>query len=76
MQATILSHFGENDRWIKVNNVREFQAVLKTLNGDHAVYIYPNAGHAFANEGGKRYNKEAAELAWKRTRQFLAETLM
>ena len=71
MRAVILGHFGENDRGIKVDTVHEFQAKLKTLSGDHEVYIYENAGHAFANETGDRYNKEAAELAWKRTVAFL-----
>jgi len=76
MRATIIGHFGENDRGIKVDNVREFQATLKTLKGDHEIYIYPNAGHAFANEGGSRYNKQAADLAWKRTNDFLKKYLM
>lgn len=71
MRATIMGHFGENDRAIKVDNVREFQAMLKTLNGNHAVYIYPNAGHAFANEDSSRYNQDAAEKAWMRTNRFL-----
>jgi carboxymethylenebutenolidase len=74
MRATILGHFGENDRAIKVDNVREFQAKLKTLSGDHEIYIYENAGHAFANEGS-RYVKEAAELAWSRTVTFLKKHL-
>jgi len=51
-----------------------FQAKLKTLSGDHEIYIYENAGHAFANEGS-RYVKEAAELAWSRTVTFLKKTL-
>ena len=71
MRAVILGHFGETDRGIKVDTVHEFQAKLKTLSGDHEVYIYENAGHAFANETGSRYNQEAAELAWKRTEAFL-----
>ena len=75
MRAIIIGHFGENDRGIKVDNVREFQATLKTHNGNHEVYIYPNAGHAFANEGGSRYNKEAADLAWQRTTDFLKRYL-
>jgi len=75
MRATILGHFGENDRGIKVDTVDEFQASLKTLSGDHEIYIYQNAGHAFANEGGSRYNKEAADLAWKRTVTFLEKYL-
>ena len=47
------------------------EAKLKTLSGDHEIYIYENAGHGFAKEGGRRYNKDAAELAWKRTVTFL-----
>ena len=70
MRATILGHFGEKDRGIKVDNVREFQAKLKTLKGDHMVFIYPNAGHAFANADSRNYDKEAAETAWKRTVEF------
>jgi len=75
MRATILGHFGANDRGIKVDSVEEFQARLKTLSGDHEIYIYENAGHAFANDGGSGYNKEAADLAWKRTVTFLEKYL-
>ena len=75
MRALILGNFGAEDRSIKVDTVREFQAKLKTLNGNHEIYIYENAGHAFANEDGDRYNKEAADLAWKRTTDFLKKYL-
>lgn len=75
MRADILGHFGEKDTGILVDDVREFQAKLATLAGDHAVYIYPNAGHAFANDTGANYDPEAAELAWQRTLEFLAREL-
>ena len=75
MRATILGHFGETDRGIKVDNVREFQAKLKTLKGDHMVFIYPNAGHAFANADSRNYDKTAAETAWKRTMEFFQKHL-
>ena len=75
MRTTILGHFGETDRAIKVDNVREFQVKLKTLSGDHEVYIYPNAGHAFANAGGANYDAAAAEEAWQRTLSFLEKHL-
>ncbi|MEJ1296532.1 MAG: dienelactone hydrolase family protein [Candidatus Sedimenticola sp. (ex Thyasira tokunagai)] len=75
MRTTILGHFGEKDRSIKVDNAREFQAKLNTLGGDHEVYIYPNAGHAFANDSGKNYDQAAADLAWERTLAFLDGTL-
>lgn len=73
MKAQILGHFGEEDRSIAVDDVRQFEAKLETLGGDHAVFIYPNAGHAFANEDNEEaYNEEAAQLAWERTLEFLA----
>ncbi|MBW1842682.1 MAG: dienelactone hydrolase family protein, partial [Deltaproteobacteria bacterium] len=75
MRATILGNFGAEDTGIKVDTVYEFQATLKTLSGDHEIYIYENAGHAFANDGGSRYNKAAADLAWKRTVTFLDKYL-
>jgi carboxymethylenebutenolidase len=78
MRSTILGHFGEKDASIKVDNVREFQAQLKTASGEHEVYIYPNVGHGFANARGgtnMAYSAEAADQAWERTIKFLAETL-
>ena len=75
MRATILGHFGQDDSYIKVDNVNEFQANLKTLGGDHEIYIYENAGHGFAKAGGGSYNEDAAELAWKRTVVFLNKYL-
>jgi len=73
MRADILGHFGEEDTSIAIDDVKEFEAKLSTLAGDHAVFIYPNAGHAFANEDNEEaYNEEAAALAWERTMEFLA----
>ncbi len=77
MKAHILGHFGETDTGIKVDTVTEFQAELKTANGAHEVYIYPNVGHGFANARGgtnAAYSAEAAELAWERTLTFLKTT--
>lgn len=76
MRADILGHFGEEDRSIAIDDVRQFEAKLNTLEGDHAVFIYPNAGHAFANEDNEEaYNEEAAQLAWQRTMSFLEREL-
>jgi len=60
---------------IKVDSVHEFQANKKTLNGDHEIYIYENAGHAFAKADGGQYNIGPAELAWDRTVVFLGNYL-
>lgn len=71
MRAQILGHFGEKDTSISVDTVNEFQAKLTTLSGNNAVYIYPNAGHGFANANDQTYDKAAADLAWQRTLDFL-----
>jgi len=75
MRAKLLGHFAENDRVIRIDSVKEFQAQLITLNSKHEIYIYPNTGHGFANSKGDKYDKEAAELAWERTVEFLKKFL-
>lgn len=76
MKSTILGHFGEEDANIKVDDVREFQAALQTASGTHEVYIYPNAGHGFANDNNTQaYNPEAAKQAWQRTLSFLQRVM-
>jgi carboxymethylenebutenolidase len=75
MKSHILGHFGEKDTSIKVDDVKQFQVTLKTLSGNHEVYIYPNSGHGFANEENPNYNKESADLAWTRTIDFLSKNL-
>lgn len=76
MRAHILGHFGEEDITIAIDDVEQFEAKLNTLEGDHSVFIYPNAGHAFANEDNEdAYNEDAAQLAWQRTLDFLDREL-
>lgn len=75
IRAPLLGHFGATDRGIPVENVKQFEAALKELKKNVTVYVYEGAGHAFANETGKQYHKESAELAWGRTLEFLKRHL-
>lgn len=75
MRAKIIGHFGETDRAIKVDDVRQFQANLKTVSGDHEIFIYPNAGHGFANPENPSHHMESAERARARTLEFLEKHL-
>ena len=77
MRSNIIGHFAENDRGISIDNVKEFQAKLKTHKGYHEIYIYPNTMHGFASRPGENsiYNKNASDKAWKRTISFLDKTL-
>ena len=75
MRASILGHFGENDRAIAINDVKQFQALLKTHSGAHQIFIYPNAGHGFANPDNPSHDATATETAQQRTLDFLQKHL-
>ena len=77
IQASVLGHFGAQDKGPTPAQAREFEAELKKAGKKSEFYIYDGAGHAFANPanpfGG--YRKEAARTAWKRTLTFLDREL-
>ena len=75
MRATILGHFAEKDRFIKVDDVNAFEVKLKTLDSNHQVFIYPNTSHGFTNPTSKIYDVEASAKAAKRTLEFLKRVL-
>lgn len=74
IKAPLLLHFGELD-----TNVNKgwptYEAALKQHGKKYAAYVYPGANHGFHNDTTPRYDKAAAELAWKRTVDFFSETL-
>jgi carboxymethylenebutenolidase len=41
----------------------------------HDIKIYPGARHSFFNEGGRTYNKEAADDSWARVMEFFGTHL-
>jgi carboxymethylenebutenolidase len=73
--SPLLGIFGELDDGIPLASVREFEAALAALGKPAAIHVYPGADHAFANPSGTRYNEQAADDAWAKTRAFLAEHL-
>ena len=48
-----------------------YEAALKQHNKRYTAFTYPEVNHGFHNDTTPRYDKEAAELAWKRTVTFL-----
>ncbi len=53
----------------------DFEAALQANNVDHERHLYPSTGHGFHNNSTKRYNEEAADLAWARTLAFFTSKL-
>lgn len=75
VHAPVLGIFGEEDRGIPVDGVRQFEQQMKAARKDIEVHIYPNAGHAFANPEGSGYRPQATTDAWDKTLAFLKRTL-
>jgi carboxymethylenebutenolidase len=75
IEAPILGLFGAADQGIPVDQVQRFESALNGLGKDHTIHIYPGAGHAFANPTGANYDRAAAEDAWQKTLEFLAQNL-
>ena len=52
-----------------------YEEALKANNKEYLAYTYPDVNHGFHNTTTPRYDKEAAELAWKRTIDFFNKNL-
>ncbi len=75
IKASLLLHYAGDDDRIN-NGIPAFEAALKKAAIDFRLYMYEGTRHAFHNDTNpSRYNREAAQLAWKRTIKFLKEKL-
>jgi carboxymethylenebutenolidase len=74
IKAAMLIHYGGEDQRINAG-IPAFEEALKKAGIEYKIFMYEGAGHAFFNDTGSRYNKEAADLAWQRTLAFYKEKL-
>ena len=54
----------------------EFEKGLKEAGRDYVNHEYPDVNHGFHNDTTPRYDKDAAELAWRRTVEFFERHLV
>ncbi len=74
IKASLLCHYGGEDKRINAG-IPAFEKALKAAGIEYKSFMYEGAGHAFFNDTGSRYNKEASALAWERTIAFFQEKL-
>src|SRR6476660_992555 len=72
IQAPLLLHYAGLDTRVN-EGWPAYEAALKANNKTYTAYIYPNVNHGFHNDTTPRFDKAAAELAWKRTIDFFNE---
>jgi carboxymethylenebutenolidase len=77
IKAPVLGNFGGDDKGPSPEQVKAFEAAMKSAGKTVDVKIYEGAGHAFANPNNpwKGYREAAAKDAWARTTAFLAKYL-
>lgn len=74
IKAAMLCQYGGEDTRINAG-IPAFEEALKAAGVEYKIFVYEGAGHAFFNDTGSRYHKEAAALAWDRTIAFFKEKL-
>ena len=81
IKAPLLAHWATDDAAFPIAKVDELEKMLQGANVTFEFHRY-NAKHAFANETADsknlpilKYDPKAAELAWRRTMDFLARHL-
>ena len=71
-RTDILGHYADQDEWGEpLEIVRTTEADMRTAGLNPTFHVYPNTKHWFFEEDRPEYDPEAAELAWKRTLEFL-----
>lgn len=71
LKCPVILHFGEKDQHLPPEKVE----AVKRAHPDMPIYTYPNAGHGFNCDARASFDKESADLAWRRTMAFLEQEL-
>jgi carboxymethylenebutenolidase len=75
IRAPLLIHYGELDARVN-EGWPAYKAALDAAGRVYSAYTYAGANHGFHNDTTPRYDKDAAELAWRRTIEFFRHNLV
>lgn len=74
IKAPLLLHYAGLDTRVN-EGWPAYEKALQENGKEYTAYIYPDVNHGFHNDTTPRYDKAAAELAWKRTVDFFKTKL-
>lgn len=75
-QASYLGHFAPDDEWEPLADVLATEEKIREAGKEAAFHYYPGTKHWFVEENRPvEYNRDASDLAWKRTLEFLDSKL-
>jgi carboxymethylenebutenolidase len=73
VKADILGHFSNSDDWEPLDGIRAMEEDMHAAGLEPTFHIYPDMSHWFFEENRPEFDPQAAEVAWKRTLEFLRE---
>ena len=75
-RASFLGHYAPDDEWEPNEGIRATESKIKAAGREVEFHFYPGTKHWFFEENRPlEYNQNAADLAWKRTLDFLNSKL-
>lgn len=74
IKAQLVVQSAEDDK--RVNSQwPDYEVALKANQVNYERHVYPGTGHGFHNNSTRRFNEEAAKLAWERTTELFKNNL-
>ena len=73
IKAEIIGHFSDVDEWEPLDGIQAMESDMHAAGLNPTFHIYPGKSHWFFENDRPEYDPEAAEMAWKRTLEFLKE---
>ncbi len=71
-QASFLGHYAPDDEWEPLADVRATEEKIRAAGREATFHFYPGTKHWFFEENRPiEYDRDASDLAWKRTLEFL-----
>jgi carboxymethylenebutenolidase len=74
IKSPLMLHFAGLDDRINAG-WPAYEQALKAAHVEYQAYVYPGVQHGFNNDTTPRYDEKAANLAWRRSIDFLQERL-
>lgn len=71
IKAEILGHYSDADEWEPLDGIRAMETDMRSAGLNPNFQIYPNVSHWFFEDDRPEFDPQAAEVAWKRTLEFL-----
>ena len=71
IKAEIIGHYSDVDEWEPLDGIQAMESDMRAARLNPTFHIYPNRSHWFFENDRPEYDSEAAELAWRRTLDFL-----